>query len=113
MLEGVGAHCRALALGRRQVLDRDRDAVQRADVATARDGALRGASELDRLVLVDEAEAVEPRIDLSDPGEAGLDDLDRRELALTDAAGELVRRREAEVEIGAAQRTTSTSHGAW
>jgi hypothetical protein len=87
--------------------------VQRAHVVAAGNRALCVAGEPDRLVLVDEAEAVEPRIDLSDPGEAGLDDLDRRELALANAAGELVRRREAEVEIGAAQRTTSTSHGAW
>lgn len=87
--------------------------MQRAYVVAAGNRALRLAGEPDRLVLVDEAEAVEPRIDLSDPGEACLDDLDRRELALADSAGELVRRREAEVEIGVAQRTTSTSHGAW
>jgi hypothetical protein len=87
--------------------------VQRAYVVAAGNRALRIAGEPDRLVLVDEAEAVDLRIDLSDPGEAGFDDLDRRELALTDATGELVRRCEAEVEIGAAQRTTSTSHGAW
>jgi hypothetical protein len=87
--------------------------VQRAYVVAAGNRALRLAGELGRLVVVDEAEAVESRIDLSDPGEAGLDDLDRRELALADSAGELVRRREAEVEIGVAQRTTSTSHGAW
>jgi hypothetical protein len=87
--------------------------VQRAYVVSAGNRALRVPGELDRLFLVDEAEAVEPRINLSDPGEAGLDDLDRRELALADAAGELVRRREAEFEIAAAQRTTRTSHGAW
>jgi hypothetical protein len=87
--------------------------VQRAYVLALCNRALRVAGEPDGLVLVDEAEAVEPRVDLSDSGEAGLDDLDRRELALADSAGELVRRREAEVEVGAAQRTTSTSHGAW
>lgn len=87
--------------------------MQWAYVVPAGDRALSVASESDRLVLVDEAEAVEARIDLGDPGEAGLDDLDRRALALANAAGELVRRREAEVEVGAAQRTTSTSHGAW
>jgi hypothetical protein len=87
--------------------------VQRANVVPAGDRPLRLAGDSDCLLLVDEAEAVEPGIDLSDPGEAGLDDLDRRELALTDASGQLVRRREAEVEVDAAQRTTSTSHGAW
>jgi hypothetical protein len=87
--------------------------VQRAYVVAAGNRALRVAGEPDRLVLVDEAEAVEPRIDLSDPGEAGLDDLDRRELALADSAGELVRRRVAEIEVDAGQRTTSTSQGAW
>ena len=87
--------------------------MQRAYVVAAGDRALRLAGEPDRLVVVDEAEAVEPRIDLSDPGEARLDDLDRRELALADSAGELVRRCEAEVEVDAAQRTTSTSQGAW
>jgi hypothetical protein len=87
--------------------------VQRAYVVAAGNRALRVAGEPDRLVLVDEAEAVEPRIDLSDPGEAGLDDLDRRELALADSAGELVRRRVTEVEVDAGQRTTSTSQGAW
>lgn len=87
--------------------------MQRPYVVSADDRALGIVGESDRLVLVDEAEAVEPGVDLSDPGEAGLDDLDRRELALTDAAGELVRRREAEFEVDAAQRTTSTSHGAW
>jgi hypothetical protein len=87
--------------------------VQRPHVVSAGDRALGITGEPERLVVVDEAEAVEARIDLGDPGEAALDDLDRRELALTDAAGELVRRREAEVEVDAAQRTTSTSHGAW
>ena len=87
--------------------------MQRAYVVAAGNRALRVAGEPDRLVLVDEAEAVEPRIDLSDPGEAGLDDLDRRELALADSAGELVRRRVAEIEVDAGQRTTSTSQGAW
>jgi len=87
--------------------------VQRAYVVAAGKRALRFASEPGRLVLVDEAEAVEPRIDLSDPGEAGPDDLDRRELALADAPRELVRRRVAEVEVDAGQRTTSTSQGAW
>ena len=87
--------------------------MQRAYVVAAGNRALRVAGEPDRLVLVDEAEAVEPRIDLSDPGEAGLDDLNRRELALADSAGELVRRRVAEIEVDAGQRTTSTSQGAW
>jgi hypothetical protein len=86
--------------------------VQRAYVVPAGNRALSVAGEPDGFVLVDEAEAVEPRIDLSDPGEAGLDDLDRRELALADAPRELVRRRVTEVEVDAAQRTTSTSHGA-
>jgi hypothetical protein len=87
--------------------------VQRAYVVAAGNRALSVAGELDRLVLVDEAEAVESRIDLGDPGEAGPDDLDRRELALADAPRELVRRRVAEVEVDAGQRTTSTSQGAW
>jgi hypothetical protein len=86
--------------------------VQRAYVVPAGNRALSVAGEPDCFVLVDEAEAVEPRIDLSDPGEAGPDDLDRRELALADAPRELVRRRVTEVEVDAAQRTTSTSHGA-
>jgi hypothetical protein len=84
--------------------------VQRAHVVSAGDGALRRSRELDRLVRIDEAEAVQASIDILDPGEACLDRLDRRELALTDAAGELVRRREADFE--AVQRTTSTSQGA-
>jgi hypothetical protein len=87
--------------------------VQRAYVVAAGNRALSVAGELDRLVLVDEAEAVEPGIDLGDPGEAGPDDLDRRELALADAPRELVRRRVTEVEVDAGQRTTSTSQGAW
>ena len=87
--------------------------MQRAYVVAAGNRPLRLAGEPDGLLVVDEAEAVEPRIDLSDPGEAGPDDLDRRELALADSAGELVRRRVTEVEVDAAQRTTSTSHGAW
>jgi hypothetical protein len=86
--------------------------VQRAHVVPSRERTLRGPRDLDRFVLVDETEAVEPGIDLRDPGEAGLDDRYRRELALTDAAGELVRRSETEVEVDGAQRTTSTSHGA-
>jgi len=86
--------------------------VQRAEVLSAVDGALGRASELDRLVRIDEAEAVQTGVDLLDPGEARPDDVDRRELALTDPAGELVRRCEAEVEVDAAQRTTSTSQGA-
>jgi hypothetical protein len=87
--------------------------VQGAHVVAAGNRTLRVAGETAGLVLVDEAEAVEPRIDLSDPGEASPDDLDRRELALADAARELVRRRVTEVEVDAGQRTTSTSHGAW
>lgn len=87
--------------------------MQWAYVVAAGNRALRVAGEPDRLVVVDEAEAVQPGVDLSDPGEAGLDDFDRRDLALTDAAGELVRRREAQVKVDAAQRTTSTSQGAW
>jgi hypothetical protein len=87
--------------------------VQRAYVVAAGNRPLRLAGEPDGLLVVDEAEAVEPRIDLSDPGEADPDDLDRRELALADSAGELVRRRVTEVEVDAGQRTTSTSQGAW
>jgi hypothetical protein len=87
--------------------------VQRAYVLALCNRALRVAGEPDGLVLVDEAEAVEPRVDLSDSGEAGLDDLDRRELALADAPRELVGRRVTEVEVDAGQRTTSTSQGAW
>jgi hypothetical protein len=87
--------------------------VQRAYVVATGNRALSVAGEPGRLVLVDEAEAVEPRIDLSDPGEAGPDDLDRRELALADVPRELVRRRVTEVEVDAGQRTTSTSQGAW
>jgi hypothetical protein len=87
--------------------------VQRAHVVAAGNRALSVEGERGRLVLVDEAEAVEPRIDLGDPGEARLDDLDRRELALPDAPRELVRRRVTEVEVDAGQRTTSTSQGAW
>jgi hypothetical protein len=87
--------------------------VERANVVAAGNRALSVVGESEGLVLVDETEAVEPRIDLSDPGEAGPDDLDRRELALADAARELVRRRVTEVEVDAGQRTTSTSQGAW
>jgi hypothetical protein len=87
--------------------------VQRTYVVAAGNRALSVVGASERLVLVDETEAVEPRIDLSDPGEASPDDLDRRELALADAARELVRRRVTEVEVDAGQRTTSTSHGAW
>ena len=87
--------------------------MQGTHVVAAGNRALRVAGEPGRLVLVDEAETVEPRIDLGDPGEAGRDDLDRRELALADAPRELVRRRVTEVEVDAGQRTTSTSQGAW
>jgi hypothetical protein len=86
--------------------------VQPAHVVTAGDGALGRSRELDRLVWIDEAEAVQASVDVLDPGEACPDDLERRELALADAAGELVRRRVAEIEVEAAQRTTSTSQGA-
>jgi hypothetical protein len=87
--------------------------VQRPYVVSAGDRALSLPCELDRLVGIDEAEAVQAGVDLLDPREAGVNDLDRRELTLTNAAGELARRREAEVEVDAAQRTTSTSQGAW
>jgi hypothetical protein len=86
--------------------------VQRAHAVSAADSALGRSRELDRFVWINEAEAVQPSVDVLDPGKACPDNLDRRELALADAAGELVRRREAEVEVGAAQRTTSTSQGA-
>lgn len=84
-----------------------------AELIVSFDRTLRFAGALQSLVRINEAEAVQAGIDLFDPGQARPDDVDRRELALTDAAGELVRRREAEVQVDGAQRTTSTSQGAW
>ena len=58
-------------------------------------------------------ERLPPRVDLLDAREARGDDLDGRDLARTDPAGKLRRRGEVDIEPDGAQRTTSTSHGAW
>jgi hypothetical protein len=82
--------------------------VQRPDLGTRPERPLGLLRERRCLLRVDEAEAVEPRVDVLDPGEAGGDDLDRRELARPDAAGELGSRGEGELEVDG-QRTTRTS----
>ena len=100
VLERVRAERRALARGRRQILDRDRHAVQRPDLLAPRDGLVGGPPEGDRLVRIGEDEAVQRAVHLLDPRERVTDDGLRGKLAHTDAPGELGRGREAEIEIG-------------
>ena len=91
-------------LRRGQVLDRDRDAVQRAEVP-ARALGLRGFPA--GLLGPHEAERVEPRLQRLDAVEHGVHQLGRREFARGDPGRQLGRGREAELAHG--WRTASRS----
>src|SRR5262245_515700 len=106
---GVAAERGALALGRREVLDGDGDAVQRAESSPIDDGLFRRAGLGQRLLRIDEAEAVELRIDLLDPRQRVVHQVHRRQLAPADARGQLRRRRVAEIEIGHADLPQSAA----
>ena len=73
--------------------------MQRPQLAAGGGRPIRLARPLERLVRIDEAEAVERRVDLLDALEAVPHRLDRRELACPDEPRKLRRGRVAEVEV--------------
>jgi hypothetical protein len=113
LLVCVGAKGRALAPGRREVLDRDRDPVQRSGLRSVPDRALGLTRALPRFVRVDEAEAVQDRVDLLDAGEAVLDRLDRRQLAAPDQIGDHVRGRVGKLEVRHVASSAARAASSW
>ena len=89
----------ALALHRREVLDRDRHAVERPVRRAARQAPVGRAGEGERLLAVDEAEAVERLVDLVDARQGVAHRLDRGKLAVADHARKLGGARVSQVEI--------------
>jgi hypothetical protein len=100
MLEDLGAPGGADALGRGEVLDRDRDAVERADgglLPERRGGALRGGQ---GLLPRDRDVGVDARVHRVDAREHGPHDLEGRDLAGAIEALERGGRGKAQVMVG-------------
>jgi len=99
MFVGVRAERRAFALGRGQVLDGEGNAVHRS-AQLARSGfAIELRCDRQRLLRIDEAEAIELRIHGGNPGEAVLDHARGRQRTGANATRDLGCRHVAEVEI--------------
>jgi len=75
--EDVGAGHRAYASGEREILDRIRDAVQRAEGATTHDRGFRVSRARQRGVGRERAERVQRRVHALDAFEDGASQLDR------------------------------------
>ena len=80
-----------------QVLDRDRDTVERGQVGALTEGLLRDPSGVERIVRGDRQIRAEPRIDALDALQVELSELDWRHLALADHRGLIERRDEREI----------------
>ena len=87
ILEDIRPAGRAVPLGRREVLDGDRNAVQRAQRHTGGPQRVRLLRGLQRLVGQDKSEAAEQRVDLADPRQDRFPCLARGDPPLTDLLG--------------------------
>ena len=77
--------------GGQQVLHHERHAVQRADVLSRRQRRVRPGRGGARALLVERDDRVQPRVQLGDPLEVPLEDLQRRQLACLDRESDLAR----------------------
>ncbi len=87
---GGGAAHRDLALDLHQVLDRDRNAVQRADGVAGADGLVRGLGGEPGIGGVDRDEGVQPGFQPLDAGKVFVHEVDRRQAARGDLRGQRV-----------------------
>ncbi len=99
VLMGIGAERGPMAGRWGGVFQCHGDTVQGPHRLSAGDGLGGGLSCALCLVVPDEGEAVELRVDLIDAGQAVGDHLDRRQLAAGDPASDLPRRAKREVEV--------------